>query len=303
MSAREALQYSLNVPAVAVLDRLGPAPFTAALAAAGIRLKLPQPGSEPGLAVALGGDGISLHDLATLYVALSHDGAVAPLRTRPDAPQGRRPRSSARSPPGTSTISCASAPPPPGMLPGEVRRAASSRSRPAPPTGSATPGRSATTASDDRGLGRAARRDADAGDHRPHHRGAGLFKIADLLGPPPAADQTEPPPPGALLVARRDLPPRLQRLDPGPAERAGRMPAARKSSTRRTARRSNGTARTCRSKRLAARAAALARRRQAAAAGPAAPDAVLAPVGIGFTRLTVIDAAGRSAHATVRLEP
>ena len=29
VSAREALQYSLNVPAVAVLDRLGPARFTA----------------------------------------------------------------------------------------------------------------------------------------------------------------------------------------------------------------------------------------------------------------------------------
>src|SRR5208283_4247516 len=81
VTAREALQYSLNVPAVAVLDRLGPARFTSALAAAGIRLKLPQPTSEPGLAVALGGDGISLADLASLYVALSHDGAVAPLRT------------------------------------------------------------------------------------------------------------------------------------------------------------------------------------------------------------------------------
>ena len=33
---REALQYSLNVPAVAVLDRLGPSRFTGALAAAGI---------------------------------------------------------------------------------------------------------------------------------------------------------------------------------------------------------------------------------------------------------------------------
>ncbi len=43
VSAAEALQYSLNVPAVAVLDRLGPSRFTGALAAAGIRLHLPLP--------------------------------------------------------------------------------------------------------------------------------------------------------------------------------------------------------------------------------------------------------------------
>jgi penicillin-binding protein 1C len=28
-----------------------------------------------------------------------------------------------------------------------------------------------------------------------------------------------------------------------------------------------------------------------------------APVGVGFARLTVVDAAGRSAHAMVRLQP
>src|SRR6266446_6138768 len=62
ISAAEALQYSLNVPAVAVLDRLGPRRFTSALAAAGIRLHLPMGEADPGLAVALGGAGISLFD-------------------------------------------------------------------------------------------------------------------------------------------------------------------------------------------------------------------------------------------------
>src|SRR5437764_7904375 len=70
VSAREALQYSLNVPAVAVLERLGPSRFIAALAAAGVRLHLPQPSSEPGLAIALGGAGLTLADLATLYAGL-----------------------------------------------------------------------------------------------------------------------------------------------------------------------------------------------------------------------------------------
>ena len=76
MTARQALQYSLNVPAVAVLDRLGPSRFTTALAAAGIRLRLPQPTIEPGLAVALGGAGITLADLLQLYASLSNGGEV-----------------------------------------------------------------------------------------------------------------------------------------------------------------------------------------------------------------------------------
>jgi penicillin-binding protein 1C len=57
VTAREALQYSLNVPAVAVLDRLGPGRFIATLGAAGVRLRLPEPAVAPGLAVALGGAG------------------------------------------------------------------------------------------------------------------------------------------------------------------------------------------------------------------------------------------------------
>src|ERR1700751_5817242 len=79
VTARQALQYSLNVTAVAVLDRLGPGRFTAALAAAGVRLRLPEPEAEPGLAVALGGAGITLFDLVRLYGALSHAGEIAPL--------------------------------------------------------------------------------------------------------------------------------------------------------------------------------------------------------------------------------
>src|SRR5215472_2612047 len=77
VTARQALQYSLNVPAVAVLDRLGPGRFTAALAAAGVGLHLPEPAAEPGLAVALGGVGITLFDLVRLYGALTHAGEVA----------------------------------------------------------------------------------------------------------------------------------------------------------------------------------------------------------------------------------
>ncbi|TNE63827.1 MAG: penicillin-binding protein 1C [Alphaproteobacteria bacterium] len=74
----EALQRSLNVPAVAVLDRLGAVSFTERLRDTGVRLALP--GDEvPGLAVALGGLGMRLEDLVALYAALADDGTVRPL--------------------------------------------------------------------------------------------------------------------------------------------------------------------------------------------------------------------------------
>ncbi len=84
----EALRLSLNIPAVAVMDRLGPHRFTHALEAAGVPLSLPS-GERPGLAVALGGIGLSLDKLVTLYGALGAGGDVRPLRLDPDADAGR----------------------------------------------------------------------------------------------------------------------------------------------------------------------------------------------------------------------
>lgn len=88
VTVAEALRSSLNIPAVAVMDRLGPNRFAHALDAAGIRFSLPS-GERPGLAVALGGVGLALKDLVTLYGALGSDGQVQPLRLDPDAPASR----------------------------------------------------------------------------------------------------------------------------------------------------------------------------------------------------------------------
>jgi penicillin-binding protein 1C len=80
VTAREALTYSLNVPAVATLARLGPEAFQARLEASGARLVLPRTRlRDPGLALALGGEGLSLRDLALLYGALADDGVAKPL--------------------------------------------------------------------------------------------------------------------------------------------------------------------------------------------------------------------------------
>ena len=77
----EALQHSLNVPAVATLERIGAAPFAAALRRAYAPPRLPPgPDSEAGLALALGGVGMTLEDLVTLYAALADGGEARPLR-------------------------------------------------------------------------------------------------------------------------------------------------------------------------------------------------------------------------------
>lgn len=71
---REALRSSRNIPAVQVLQRLGPENLVHTLDRAGIDLKLPGSVRRAGLPVALGGAGISLEDLTSLYSALARGG-------------------------------------------------------------------------------------------------------------------------------------------------------------------------------------------------------------------------------------
>lgn len=78
VTARDALRQSLNVPAVALVNRLGPERVAAALGQMGAELTLP-PGAQPSLPIALGGAGISLADLTMLYVGLARGGEFAPL--------------------------------------------------------------------------------------------------------------------------------------------------------------------------------------------------------------------------------
>ncbi|MGN6514578.1 MAG: penicillin-binding protein 1C [Rhizomicrobium sp.] len=92
VTARDALRMSLNVPAVMVLDRVGPLRFTLALSNAGARLAFPKGDTTPSLPVALGGLGISLADMAMLYTGIADGGSAQPLRFLMDAPQGARHR-------------------------------------------------------------------------------------------------------------------------------------------------------------------------------------------------------------------
>lgn len=79
VTARYALQASLNVPAVTLLNALGPRRFLSRLHDVGVRPRLRNIGSGPGLAVALGGVGVSLEQLAALYSAIARGGAYKDL--------------------------------------------------------------------------------------------------------------------------------------------------------------------------------------------------------------------------------
>jgi penicillin-binding protein 1C len=81
VSVRKALQLSLNVPAIAVLDRLGTSRLAARLTQVGAHLVLPA-NEAPGLAMGLGGVGVTLEDLTMLYRALATNGEVTPVRER-----------------------------------------------------------------------------------------------------------------------------------------------------------------------------------------------------------------------------
>lgn len=78
VTARKALQNSLNVPAVELLEAVGPARLIARLKAAGGGVELPKD-SAPGLAIGLGGIGVRLVDLARLYSGFARGGAALPL--------------------------------------------------------------------------------------------------------------------------------------------------------------------------------------------------------------------------------
>ncbi len=81
VTARRALQLSLNVPAVDLLEVVGAARFVARLRAAGARIELPRD-TAPGLPVALGGLGITLADTARLFSGLARGGNVPVLLRR-----------------------------------------------------------------------------------------------------------------------------------------------------------------------------------------------------------------------------
>jgi penicillin-binding protein 1C len=300
VTARQALQYSLNLPAVAVLDRIGPSRLIAALAGAGIRLRLPEPATEPGLAVALGGAGITLVDLVQLYGALSNGGKVALLRYREDDPVSSG--SAIFGPLGAWYVNdiLAEAPSPTGLLPTEVGRGR----RLAFKTGTSYGFRDFWAIGYDPEVTIGVWAGRPDGTPMPGHSGRLtaapiLFKIAELLGPS-RSRSAAPPPSGALLVGRNDLPPRLRHLDSGAeaiSQKNGPIIVYPQ----------DGALIEWRGEDLPLEATGGKKPLRWLVDGrpltPATPSRGIywQPEGIGFVQLSVIDAAGRSVHCTVRL--
>ncbi len=166
---RKALQLSLNVPAIALLDRVGSSRLSSRLKQAGGNLVLPKD-EAPGLAMGLGGVGITL---AGSGAALCRAGAAGQRRAvardhagqcddrEPTAADGSRPR------PGRSATCCSA----------RRRRKTRVHNRIAFKTGTSYGYRDAWSVGfdgriDHRRLGRPSRRRAGAGPGRPHGRGA-----------------------------------------------------------------------------------------------------------------------------------
>lgn len=85
---REALQLSLNIPVVLLTDAMGPARLVAALRRTGLAPVVP--GDQPGLAIALGGVGVTLQDMVQLYAMLARGGVALPLHATGSGSDGQR---------------------------------------------------------------------------------------------------------------------------------------------------------------------------------------------------------------------
>lgn len=90
VSASAALLRSLNMPAVQLLDVIGPEPFYAAMHNAGLNLRLPDQ-ARPNLSMALGGGGVTMAELIRVFSALGRKGQAGYVRYRPDQEHRDRP--------------------------------------------------------------------------------------------------------------------------------------------------------------------------------------------------------------------
>jgi len=206
VSVREALQRSLNVPAVAVLDRLGPGRVAAWLQEAGIALHWGKAHPEPGLPLVLGGVGITLADLVALYAGMADGGVIKPLRYSTAEPEveGRRLLSEAACWQLRRILEEAEAP--------EIRTPLSNIRQPRPiahKTGTSYGFRDAWALGFDRDYTVGVWVGRPDGSSSPERYGRNtaaplLFRIFELL--PPSAS----PPEGVLAAVHGDLPERLR---------------------------------------------------------------------------------------------
>ncbi len=114
----EALRHSLNIPAVTVLDQIGGLRLEETLTAGGMDVVRLRGDSEAaGLALALGGAGITVNDLALGYAALANGGEARPLRWRENDKPSRPVRMLSQSSADELTSILEQSPTPDGQVP------------------------------------------------------------------------------------------------------------------------------------------------------------------------------------------
>jgi penicillin-binding protein 1C len=302
VTVRRALQLSLNVPAVTVLDKVGASRFRARLQQAGGSLALP-PGEAPGLAMGLGGVGVRLADLVMLYSGLARLGSTLPLRELADGGE---------------------APPAPRRLldPGAAWQVASILLG-SPPPENAVAGRIAAKTGTSYGyrdawaVGFDGRRTIGVWVGRPDGspvpglvgRGAAapiLFDAFARLGKPPVP--LPPAPDGTLAAATARLPPPLQRFRPGALAGTGADPQLRITFPPHGARLELASDGTGRLDPIALKVTGASGPLTVLVNGLPQPSStgrrtlLFDPDGPGFVRLTVIDGRGATDSVVVRLQ-
>jgi penicillin-binding protein 1C len=222
LTAREALQLSLNLPAVALLNRMGPMRLVGTLEAAGTPLRLPEAVGAPGLPIALGGAGITLADLVTLYAGLADGGSVQPLRYADAEPRAEAVAIMQPASAWYLTRILEDMPPPPGML--APRNRAQGRTV-AYKTGTSYGFRDAWAIGYDSAYTVGIWVGRPDGSFSPGRMGRDaaapvLFEVFDMLprpqGPPSIVFAAKPPA-GVLQASNAGLPLPLRRFDPGPS--------------------------------------------------------------------------------------
>ncbi len=291
LPVREALIQSLNIPVVSLTEALGPANLLAALRRAGARVEVP--GSRPGLAVALGGLGISLQDLVQGYAGLARLGRPVRLSALPGGAGDLPQRLVAPEAAWLVADTLSRLPPPAGAAPGRL----------AYKTGTSYGHRDALAVGFDGAhvagvwLGRA--------DGTPVPGAFGgdlaapiLFEVFGRLKP--RFDPLPPPPPATLILPNARLPLPLRAFRPRGAALASAAPDAPK-----VAFPPDGAEVEAPDGTLAVRVRDGAApflwmvNGAPAALGQTGPETLLSLGGRGFYRLSVIDAEGRSAAVSV----
>ena len=249
VTIREALSQSLNIPAVKVLAAVGPSRLVGRMRRIQMQPEFPGKG-EPTLAVALGGVGLKLTDLAMLYASLARGGTSVTLTHRRTAPLPSAGRGKSWGEGASPVSSLTPTPSPAPQAGGELTRTRRLLSpvaawyvadilMDAPPPANAKGGRIAYKTGTSYGY-----RDAWAagfdgrttvvvwvgrpdGSATPGMTGRGaaapiLFDAFARLGERPAP--LAGPPPGALRVSTGNLPPPLRRFKDAAEEQMAQGP-------------------------------------------------------------------------------